>query len=117
MGTYALDAGSGMHHNRAALKILLQKRLSDLFPDDPTGVPIERSVLEGQAAAVILQQSKAQQTDLLIMGSHPYGRLHKFFTVSTLDEVMSKTPCPVLAVPTRHPGPITTSGNGSGIAG
>jgi nucleotide-binding universal stress UspA family protein len=116
MATYALDTGSGLYHNRAAVKILLQKRLSDLLPDDPTGTPIERSVLEGQAAAVILQQSKSQQADLIVMGTHPYSKLRKFFTVSTLDEVVIKTLCPVLAVPTRHSTPITTSGNGSGNA-
>lgn len=116
VASYDLDTGSGLHHNRAAVNILLQKRLFDLFPDDPTGVQIERSVLEGQAAAVILQQSKAQQADLIVMGAHPYGRLHKYFTVSTLDEVVGKTPCPVLAVPTRHSVPLTTSGNGSGSA-
>lgn len=114
--TYPLDAGSGLHHNRTAVNILLQKRLSDLVPEEVTGISIQRSVVEGQAAAVILQQSKAQQADLIVMGAHPYSRLHKFFTVSTLDDVVAKTPCPVLAVPTRHPAPLTTSGNGSGNA-
>jgi nucleotide-binding universal stress UspA family protein len=97
--TYAGDLGAGLHHNRQAVKILLQKRLAGLIPDEPAGIAIERSVIEGKAMDVILRQSKAQQADFIVMSAHPYGRLHKFFTVSTVDEVAAQAPCPVLTVP------------------
>ncbi len=115
--TFARDLGAGLHHNRQAVKILLQKRLADLIPDEPAGIAIERSVIEGKAMDVILRQSKAQQADFIIMSAHPYGRLHKFFTVSIVDEVVAKAPCPVLAVPYPiHAVPAVTFGNGSGNA-
>jgi hypothetical protein len=33
------------------------------------------------------------------MSVHAYGMLQKFFTVSTVDTVLTQTPCPLLTVP------------------
>ncbi len=116
--TYPLDAGGGLYHNRDAMKILLQKRLADLVPDDPGGLTIERSVLQGSAAEVIVHQSHIHQADLIVMSAHAYGTWQKFFTVSTVDDVLEHAPCPVLAVPYPHRTvPATTFGNGSGDVG
>jgi nucleotide-binding universal stress UspA family protein len=97
--SYPIDAGTGMHHNLDALKIVLAKRLAEVVPDDSAGPPLERLVLVGRAAEVILQQIAERHVDLAVMSVHAYGVLRKFFTLSTVDAVLEQTPCPVLAVP------------------
>ena len=97
--SYPLAAGTGMHHNLDALKVVLAKRLAEVVPDDPPGPPLERLVLVGRAAEVIVQQIAERRVDLVVMSVHAYGVLRKFFTLSTVDAVLEQAPCPVLAVP------------------
>lgn len=96
---YPVDAGTGMHHNLDALKVVLAKRLAEAVPDGPAGPPLERLVLVGQAAEVMVQQIAERRVDLVVMSVHAYGVLQKFFTLSTVDAVLEQAPCPVLAVP------------------
>jgi nucleotide-binding universal stress UspA family protein len=100
--TYPLDAGAGLYHNVGAVKTLLRQRLAEIVPHDPAQPPVERLILEGNAAEVILRQSITYRTDLVVMSVHAYGTLQKFFTLSTVDAVIERTPCPVLAVPFTH---------------
>jgi nucleotide-binding universal stress UspA family protein len=118
IASYPLEAGAGLYHNREAVKILLQKRLASIVPDDPTAAPVEHLLLEGNPAAVILQQCTARRADLIVMSAHAYGQLQKFFSVSTIDTVLAQAPCPILAVPMLPPGaPLTTVGTGYASAG
>jgi nucleotide-binding universal stress UspA family protein len=118
IATYPLDAGVGLYHNREAVKILLQKRLASIVPDDPAATPVEHLLLEGNPAAVILEQCTARRADLMVMSAHAYGLLRKFFSVSTIDTVLAQAPCPILAVPMSPPGPpLTTVGTGYASAG
>lgn len=97
--SYPLEAGAGLYHNLEAIKILLRKRLADIVPDALAGPSLERLLLEGNAAEVLLRQSAACRTDLVVMSAHAYGMLQTFFTVSTVDTVLEQTPCPLLTVP------------------
>jgi nucleotide-binding universal stress UspA family protein len=97
--SYSIDAGTGMHHNLDALKIVLAKRLAEVVPDDPPGPPLERLVLVGRPAEVMMQQIAERRVDLVVMSVHAYGVLRKFFTPSTVDAILEQAPCPVLAVP------------------
>jgi nucleotide-binding universal stress UspA family protein len=116
--SYPLEAGAGLYHNREALKILLRKRLAEIIPDDPGAPGIERLLLEGNPAAVIVQQSIERQADLVVMSAQAYGLLQKLFQVSTVDIVLEQAPCPVLAVPLSSPGaPLTTVGTAYASAG
>jgi nucleotide-binding universal stress UspA family protein len=118
IASYPLEAGTGLYHNRDAVKILLRKRLAEILPDDPSGPRIERLLLEGNPAAVIVQQSIEQQADLVVMSAHAYGLLQKLFNLSTVDIVLEQAPCPVLAVPLSSPGaPLTTAGTAYASAG
>jgi nucleotide-binding universal stress UspA family protein len=116
--SYPLDAGAGLYHNLDAVKILLRKRLADIIPDDPAGAPVERLLLEGNPAEVIVRQSAESQAGLVVMSVHAYGLLQKFFTVSTVDMVLEQTACPILAVPLSLPSlSLTTGGVGAASAG
>ncbi len=96
---YPVNAGEGMHHNIAGLKVLLAKRLAEVLPDVSDGPPYLRQVVEGEAAAVIIAQAAAHQADLVIMSAHPYGTMQKLFTPSTIDAILAEAACPLLAVP------------------
>ena len=97
--SYPLDAGAGLYHNLGAAKILLHKRLAAIVPDESSGPAVQRLVIEGNAADVIVQQSTTLGADLVIMSAHAYGTLQRFFTVSTVDAVIERTPCPLLTIP------------------
>jgi nucleotide-binding universal stress UspA family protein len=118
VASYPLEAGTGLYHNLDAVKILLRKRLADIIPDDPAGAPVERLLLEGNPAEVIVRQSAESQAGLVVMSVHAYGLLQKFFTVSTVDMVLEQTACPILAVPLSLPSlSLTTGGVGAASAG
>ena len=105
--TYPLDAGTGLYHNLDAAKVILRQRLAEIVPAFPTGPTVEHVVVQGNAAEVIVQQSRAHRADLLIMSVHAYGPLRQLFTVSTVDAVIERAPCPLLAIP--FPGPTVPS--------
>jgi nucleotide-binding universal stress UspA family protein len=116
--SYPLETGAGLYHNLDAVKILLRKRLADIIPDDPAGAPVERLLLEGNPAEVIVRQSAESQAGLVVMSVHAYGLLQKFFTVSTVDMVLEQTACPILAVPLSLPSlSLTAGGVGAASAG
>jgi nucleotide-binding universal stress UspA family protein len=116
--SYPLEAGAGLYHNLNAVKILLRKRLADIIADDPAGTPVDRLLLEGNPAEVIVRQSAESQAGLVVMSVHAYGPLQKFFTVSTVDMVLEQTSCPILAVPLSPPSlPLTSAGIGAASAG
>jgi nucleotide-binding universal stress UspA family protein len=118
VASYPLEAGAGLYHNRDAVKILLRKRLAEIIPDDPSAPRLERLLLEGNPAEVIVQQSIERQADLVVMSAHAYGLLQKFFNVSTVDIVLEQAPCPILAVPLSSPNaPLPTVGTAYASAG
>jgi nucleotide-binding universal stress UspA family protein len=52
----------------------------------------------GNPAYAILEQAKAAQSDLIIMGTHGRGGFSRFFMGSVSHSVLHQTPCPVLIV-------------------
>lgn len=100
--TYPVDTGEGLHHNLDALSVLLEKRLTEVVPDDPAGPPIKRLVLRGQAEEVIQQQIVSQGVDLAVLSTHAYSTLKRFVTLSTVDAILDTAPCPLLTIPLSH---------------
>lgn len=96
---YPIDMGEGMHHNIPGLKILLQKRLAEVLPDIPDGPSVTRMVMEGEAIEVIRQQVAVQQADMIVLSAHMYSVWRKYFRLSTIDAILTQSPCPVLTVP------------------
>jgi nucleotide-binding universal stress UspA family protein len=95
----SLGAGTGLSHNLDGANALLRKRLEDVMPDTLTGPAIERLVVRGNPAEVILQQIKERCADLVVMSVHNYEGLKKLFAPSMVDAVLAQAPCPLLAVP------------------
>lgn len=71
--------------------------LERVLADAPDDVAIERSVVEGPAASVLLDA--AEQADLLIVGSRGHGGFMGLLLGSTSHQVVTHATCPVTVVP------------------
>lgn len=59
---------------------------------------IQTETLEGNPAEVILEVAKAQNSNVIVMGSRGLGKLAGLLLGSTSQKVVSHAPCPVLIV-------------------
>lgn len=59
---------------------------------------IQTETLEGNPAEVILEMAKAQNSNVIVMGSRGLGKLAGLLLGSTSQKVVSHAPCPVLIV-------------------
>lgn len=57
----------------------------------------------GDAREVVDQVAKLIDADLIIMGTHGRRGLRRMLLGSVAETVVRSAPCPVLAVPTKHP--------------
>ncbi len=62
------------------------------------GYTAEAKVGMGDPAFAILEQAKASEADMIVMGTHGRGGLARFFTGSVSHTVLHQAPCPVLMV-------------------
>ena len=76
-----------------------QKRLAELKPRD---VSTERATRVGHAFVEIIRYARANEIDLIVMGTHGRGAVKHMLLGSVAERVVRKAPCPVLTV--RHPG-------------
>jgi nucleotide-binding universal stress UspA family protein len=79
----------------------LVRSLARYLPASP-GIPIERDVVEGNAAIEILEQARNLPSDLIILGTHGRTGFERLLLGSVTERVLRKAPCPVLSVP-RQP--------------
>jgi nucleotide-binding universal stress UspA family protein len=61
--------------------------------------PVECEVVEGPAAARILERAEALGVDLLVLGTHGRSGWDRMLLGSVADKVLRRSPCPVLIVP------------------
>ncbi|MBI5327714.1 MAG: universal stress protein [Deltaproteobacteria bacterium] len=59
---------------------------------------IETILRDGDAAHEIIALAMERRADLIVMASHRYSPVGKFFMGSIIDRVSKKSPCPVLWV-------------------
>ncbi len=65
---------------------------------DREGVPHDDEVLQGPAAAAVLEVARVRNVDLIVMGSRGLGRLEAALLGSVCQRVVQEAPCPVLIV-------------------
>lgn len=70
------------------------------------GLQAEASLVHGVAFQEIVDLAKAQQVDLIIMGTHGRTGLRHVLLGSVAEKVVRLAPCPVLV--TRQPASVTT---------
>ncbi len=98
---YAVQLDAGLSHSVGGVRGWLQQHLQETLPEELSGVTVERLVLEGQPAEVILKQASSSGAQLIVMSAHAYEGLQKLFHLSTVEAVWEGTTCPVLTIPLR----------------
>lgn len=63
-----------------------------------TPAQLHTEILEGPAAAAILEVARTRKSDIIVMGSRGRGRLEGALLGSNSQKVVSHAPCPVLIV-------------------
>jgi nucleotide-binding universal stress UspA family protein len=79
----------------------LENTLDEAIPD-PGGVNVERRVVEGAAAAALVEESRG--ADLLVVGSRGLGGFRGLLLGSVGQQVAQHASCPVVIVPHRRDG-------------
>ena len=73
------------------------------------GVAIASAVREGSAATEVLAQAGEMNADLVTIGTHGRSGFERLLLGSVTEKVLQKAPCPVLTVPSEHPGTVPAS--------
>jgi len=73
------------------------RRAADSVPDD---IGLRTQILSGNPAETILRVAREDGDDLVVMGSHGHGRLHRALLGSVSYRVLHDSPVPVLLI--RH---------------
>jgi nucleotide-binding universal stress UspA family protein len=84
-------------------ELAAQQRLDALLVDnDPTPLPVRKVTLTSAAAAsAIVDYAKANEIDLIVVGTHGRRAVAHLLMGSVAERVVRSAPCPVLTV--RHP--------------
>lgn len=77
----------------------LEEELKGIQPAQ-TGIAVERRLVYGDPAAVILKMAQEIGADLIVMGTHGRTGLRRLLMGSVAEQVVRKAPCPVLTVRT-----------------
>jgi len=75
---------------------LLAKLNAIVLPD--SHVPVERRLLAGDPADVIIRLAKSEDVDMIVMGTHGRRGLTRLLMGSVAEAVVRAAPCPVLTV-------------------
>jgi nucleotide-binding universal stress UspA family protein len=90
--------GAELSEHRAAADAALDATVRETIPD-PGGVTIERRVVEGAAAAVLVEESRG--ADLLVVGSRGHGGFAQLLLGSVSQQCAHHAECPVVIVRPR----------------
>jgi nucleotide-binding universal stress UspA family protein len=77
----------------------LDEFLNDKVGDMASGTNIRKVVEPGQADTTIVHWADNEGVDLIVMSSHGRGGLARMLMGSVTEEILRKSPCPVLVVP------------------
>jgi nucleotide-binding universal stress UspA family protein len=87
--------GSGLQELRDAAGAALEATLQEAIPDS-RAVEIERRIVEGPPAAVLLEESRG--ADLLVVGSRGHGGFAQLLLGSVSQQCAQHAECPVVIV-------------------
>jgi nucleotide-binding universal stress UspA family protein len=90
--------GAELEEHRSAAEAALDATIREAIPD-PGDVEIERRVVEGAAAAVLVEESRG--ADLLVVGSRGHGGFAQLLLGSVSQQCAHHAECPVVIVRPR----------------
>lgn len=77
-----------LQNGREILDMVLEKAV-------PSDLSAEQKVITGMAAAAIVQEARAGNYDLIVMGRRGLSKMERLFVGSVTQRVLSETPCAV----------------------
>jgi nucleotide-binding universal stress UspA family protein len=80
----------------------LVEAASKLIRDAAPAVTVTTKIVEGVPKDVIVQQAHDWGADLIVLGSHGYGRMRRMVLGSVASAVVAKAPCSVQVVRAKH---------------
>ncbi|HEY5999163.1 MAG TPA: universal stress protein [bacterium] len=80
------------------------RQIRMLIPaDERAGLQVEHVILHGMPFLEIIRYAKANDVDLIVIGTHGRSGMEHIIFGSTAEKVVRKAPCPVLSVrPAQH---------------
>lgn len=91
-----VPVGAGLGDARDAAEAALDATLREVIGDTPGGVRIERRVVEGRPAQVLIDESR--QSELLVVGSRGLGGFRGLLLGSVSQQCAQHAACPVVVV-------------------
>ena len=73
-----------------------------LIRDAAPAIRVTTKILEGVPKDMIVQEASEWDTDLIVLGSHGYGRVRRMVLGSVASAVVATAPCSVLVVRAKH---------------
>lgn len=83
-----------INHDRQALDAIHEQLKAN-------GVSAETLLLPGPAGSQIINEARKFGAELLIVGTHQHGAIHRLIFGSIRNDILNEAPCPVLFVPAQ----------------
>jgi nucleotide-binding universal stress UspA family protein len=80
----------------------LVKTASEMIRDADPGIRVTTKIVEGLPKDTIVQEAEDWGADLIVLGSHGYGRARRVVLGSVASAVVAKAPCSVQVVRAKH---------------
>lgn len=74
------------------------ERLAAMAAAEPKAAALQTALLAGNPFLEIIRYAKAQNIDLIVIGTHGRGAIAHMLLGSVAEKVVRKSPCPVLTV-------------------
>ncbi len=74
----------------------VKTELDAYLADELSAITVNRLVVEGEPALVIVEHAKKEHTNLIVMPTHGYGPFRRFILGSVTAKVLHDADCPVL---------------------
>lgn len=80
----------------------LVEAASKMIRDANPGISVATKIVEGIPKDAIVQEAQDWGADLIVLGSHGYGRVRRLLLGSVAGAVVAKAPCSVQVVRAKH---------------
>jgi nucleotide-binding universal stress UspA family protein len=80
----------------------LVEAASAVIRDAAPAVTVTTKIVEGVPKDMIVQEARDWGADLIVLGSHGYGRMRRMVLGSVASAVVAKAPCSVQVVRAKH---------------
>jgi nucleotide-binding universal stress UspA family protein len=80
----------------------LVEAASKMIRDADPGISVATKIIEGIPEDAIVEEARSWGADLIVLGSHGYGRMRRVVLGSVAGAVVAKAPCSVQVVRAKH---------------